>query len=267
MTRFLLPSHCRSRYTTSPLLLLLGFLAVAVFPGCDSGGDNGDDPVATAQVRFLHASADAENLTILADGEEIVTDFTFNRDPATNPALTNYEDVPVEGTVEVQAEDGSSVLTVDASQLEPDTQYMVVLAGGLAAGQNAGTSTPQAIVLRDEFPDLADDEIGLRLIHASASAPPVDIFLVPPGGETAPDNRLVAGVSFTETFPSGSSSFAVETIPSEGRILTVPTPVGPLELPIATGGASFPPGRHVTAIATDTAPGSQFPIVALVQVD
>jgi hypothetical protein len=78
---------------------------------------------------------------------------------------------------------------------------------------------------------------------------------------------LIEGVSFTETFPSGSSSFAVETIPGEGRILTVPTQVGPLELPIGTGGASFPPGRHVTAIATDTAPGSQFPIVALVQVD
>jgi len=267
MTHVHLHSSRRPRCTTSPLLLLLGLLAFAVFPGCDSGGDNGDDPVATAEVRFLHASADAENLTILANGEEVVTDFTFNRDPATDPALTDYEDVPVEGTVEVQAEDGTSLLTVDASQLEPDTQYMVVLAGGLAAGQNAGTSTPQAIVLRDEFPDLADDEIGLRLIHASASAPPVDIFLVAPGEDTNPENRLTEGVSFTESFPSGSSSFAVETIPGEGRILTVPTQVGPLELPIGTGGASFPPGRHVTAIATDTAPGSQFPIVALVQVD
>jgi hypothetical protein len=223
--------------------------------------------VATAEVRFLHASADAENLTILANGEEVATDFTFNRDPATDPALTDYEDVPVEGTIEVQAEDGTSLLTVDASQLEPDTQYMVVLAGGLAAGQSTGTSTPQAILLRDEFPDLASDEIGLRLIHASASAPPVDIFLVAPGEDTKPENRLIEGVSFTETFPSRSSSFAVETIPGEGRILTVPTQVGPLELPIGTGGASFPPGRHVTAIATDTAPGSQFPIVALVQVD
>ncbi len=217
----------------------------------------------------MHASADAGALTILAGSEEVITDVSFNRRPNVNPTVTRRLDVPIEGPIEVRNDAGDLLATIDGAQFEADEPFLVIVAGGIAAGEQTGRDTPQAFVLRDDLPEIASDEVGLRLVHAAAGAPGIDVFWVPPGQEPSSDNALASEVPFSETLPaSPRGDFEVLPVPAEGRVLTVPTGAGPLQLPIGTqGGGSLSPGRIVTAVAIDTEPGAGFPVAALIQVD
>jgi len=238
-----------------------------VLTGCDSTGSN-DEPI-TAQVRFMHASADAGDLTVVAGGEEVITDVAFNRRPNVNPTVTRPLDVPIEGSIEIRNDAGDLLTTINGAQFEAEEPFLVIVAGGIAAGEEAGRDTPQAFVLRDDLPDVASDEVGLRLVHAAAGAPAIDVFWVAPGVEPNEENQLASDVPFSETLPTAPrGSFDVRTVPGEGRILTVPTAAGPLQLPVGTeGGGALSPGRIITAVAIDTEPGAGFPVAALVLVD
>ena len=248
-------------------LLSLVFVASLALTGCDSNGSN-DEPV-TAQIRFMHASADAGDLTITAGGEEVTSGVAFNRRPNVNPTVTRRFDVSIEGSIEIQNDAGDVLTTIEGAQFEAEEPFLVIVAGGIAAGEQSGRDTPQAFVLRDDLPDIGSDEVALRLVHASAGAPAIDVFWVPPGEDPSSDNELASGVPFSETLPASvRGDFDVRTVPNEGRILTVPTAAGPLQLPIGTqGGGSLSPGRIITAVAIDTEPGASFPVAALVQVD
>lgn len=248
------------------VLLVVGGIA-----GCDSGGSNGGEEVTTAQVRFFHASADAGAITVVADGENIVSDVSYSSQ-LTNPTVTEYQDVPIEGTIEVRDGSGNALATADASALEADKTYMLVVGGGVAAGDDAGQDTPQALLLRDDIPEPASDEVGFRVVHTSVNlseaASPVDVFLVPPEGSPQDENQVGSNVAFGETWPdSPAGTFEVRSLPDEGRVLTVPTPEGPLELPLGTEGQSVPTGRNATYVIIDKAPGSDFPFAASVHVD
>ena len=248
------------------VLLVVGGIA-----GCDSGGSNGEEDVATAQVRFFHASADAGAIAVVANGEDVVSDVSYSSQLA-SPTVTEYQDVPTEGTIEVRDESGSALATADASALEVDSKYTVVVGRGVQAGNDAGRDTPQALVLRDDLPEPASDEASFRVVHTSANlsagASPRDVFLVPPEDSTQEENRIGSGVAFGETWPaSPAGTYEVRSIPDEGRVLTVPTPEGPLELPFGTEGQSVPLGRSATYVIIDKAPDEQFPFAAAVHVD
>lgn len=251
----------------STLAIFVAVILVGGLVGCDSGGSNGGE-TPTAQVRFLHASADAGSVTMTANGNDLASNLSFSED-LTDPAITEYKEVSTEGTVEVQDASGNELATVDATELEGERQYTVVVAGGVAAGEDAGQNTPQALVLRDDLPELESGEVGLRVVHGSAALPAVDVFVIPPNGATGTENRRASGVSFSETWPaSPSGMFETESIPDEGRVLRVPTSEGPLDIPIATQtGPSIPTGRHATVILFDRAPGAEFPWAAMLQVD
>jgi len=260
--------HFRLLRTLQPVLLLPLFLAVGlVLTACDSTGSN-DEPV-TAQLRFMHASADAGDLTVLAGGEEVITGVTFNRRPNVNPTVTRPLDVPIAGAIEIRNDAGDLLATINGAQFEAGEPFLVILAGGIAAGEETGRETPQVFVLRDDLPEVASDEVGLRLVHAAAGAPAIDVFWVAPGEEPTGENQLASGVPFSETLPAAPrGSFDVRPVPGEGRILTVPTAAGPLQLPVGTeGGGALSPGRIITAVAIDTEPGAGFPVAALVLVD
>ena len=243
-------------------LLLLPLLAALVaigVGGCDSGGANGGGP--TAQVRVLHASPGAGDLTIVADGNEVASGLSFRREFA-NPSITDYRDVPADGAIEVQGDDGTVLASVDAGPIDADQQYTVVVTGDAADGRSA----PQAVVLSDDLPDLGDDEVGLRFVHASAEAPAIDLFQVPAGGTTGDDNRIASGMTFTETVPA-SGDFSVRSVPESGFVWTVPTSAGDIRFPVGTEGQSLPTGRYATALVIDTEAGAGFPVAGLVQVD
>ena len=263
-----------TKQTTTPSLLrstlfrsLLSAAALLIVTigtvGCDSGGTSEPDEVPTAEARFLHASAGAGALTVVADGDEIVSGLSFRRDFA-DPSITNYkEGIPVDEAIEVQDASGTVLTSVDAGQLEADAQYTVIVAGSMAEGDNA----PQAVVLPDDRPELGSNEVGIRFVHSAAAAPSVDLFQVPSGDSVRTENRIAADVAFSETVPE-SGSFSVRTVPDSGFAWTVPTSAGPVRFPVGIPGqASLSPGRYATAVAVDTEEGAGFPVAGIVQVD
>ncbi|MFP4227584.1 MAG: DUF4397 domain-containing protein [Salinivenus sp.] len=248
---------------------LVGLLLAVGLVACDSNG-GGDDP--TAQVRFMHASADAGAVDVLVDGEVVASDVTFSGETA-SPTISEYLNVPVtaESEIEVQDADGNEVFTTTAgaANLEEDAQYTVIVAGALAAGDD----TPQPIVLRDRFEtDLGDDEVGIRLVHGSAGAGAVDIYLTPPGEDLQNADPLISDFQFTDSFPDGfAGQFAPQEVSQDGSELSV-TPAGekePVVLQLQVGGDEGLPvqaGQYITGIAIDQ-PENDPQVDALVQVD
>ena len=249
------------------LLSAIAFLVLAVSTtGCDSGGaSEPEDEPATAQARFLHASAGAGTLTVVADGDEIVSGLSFRRDFA-DPSITDYkEGVPVDAPIEVRNASGTVLASVNAGRLEADAQYTVVVAGSGADGDEA----PQAVVLRDDRPELGSNEVGLRLVHGAVAASSIDLFQVPSGDSIRAENRIASDIAFAGTVPaSPTGSFSVRTVPDSGFAWTVPTSAGPVQFPVGIPGqASLSPGRHATAVILDTEEGAGFPVAGTVQVD
>lgn len=249
--------------------LLVGLLLAVGLVGCDSNG-GGEGP--TAQVRFMHASADAGAVDVLVNGEVVASGVTFSGEIAT-PTVSEYLEVPVdaESEIEVQDANGNTVFstTAGAANLQEDAQYTVIVAGALASGDN----TPQPVVLRDRFQtQLEDDEVGIRLVHGSAGAEAVDIYLTPPGTNLENVDPLISQFQFTDSFPGGfAGQFAPQAVSQEGSELSV-TPAGqktPVVLQLQVGGSDglpVQPGQFITGIAID-APQDNPPFGALVQVD
>jgi len=250
-------------------LAVLSALILAVgLVGCDSS-DN-DSP--TAEVRFMHASAGAGPVDILVGGEEVAGNVEFSS-ATTNPTVSSYFDIDVGSSTDIEVQDanGNTVISTDVSSanLEEGNDYTIIVAGAATI-----SNSPQAIVLRDQFrDDLANDQVGIRLVHGSAGAGTVDIYLTPPGTSLGSASPLVEDFMFTGDFPGGfPGQFAPQTVTSDGSVLSV-TPANSttavLQLDVGTGdqgSLDVQPGQHITGVAIDD-PSTQSGAGALVLVD
>jgi len=135
-------------------------LAATVFTvGC---GDSGH-----AQLRVVHASPDAPNVDVLVDGKTVLTNVAYE-------ASSNYLTVSAGSRkIEVRAH-GSSQDVINATVSLTRNKYYTVLAVDKVA-----SITP--LVLADDNTPPASGQIKLRLVHASPTAGPVDIYVEAPG--------------------------------------------------------------------------------------
>lgn len=221
----------------------------------------------------MHASAGAGPVDVLVGGEEVASDVEFSSD-MTNPTVSEYFNINVGSAtdIEVQDADGNPVISTDVSSanLQEGNDYTIIVAGAATA-----SNAPQAIVLRDQFrDDLADNEVGIRLVHGSANAGPVDIYLTPPGTSLDNATPLTSNFMFTSDFPGTfRGQYAPQPVSSSGSELSV-TPAGEpsavaLQLDIGTGDqGSLPvsPGQHITGVAIDN-PNTQSGVGALILVE
>ncbi len=219
----------------------------------------------------MHASAGAGPVDILVGGEEVASDVAFSSE-ITNPTVSEYVDVSVgsDTDIEVQDTDGNSVVSTNAADanLEEGNKYTIIVAGAASA-----SNAPQAIVLRDQFRDLESGKIGLRLVHGSANAGAVDVYLTPPGESLSDQYLLTEDFMFTSDFPGGfRGQFNPRSLSDSGRELRV-TPANStteaLQLDIGTGDSGsldVSPGQHITGVAIDN-PNTQSGVGALVLVE
>ncbi|PEN13497.1 hypothetical protein CRI94_09265 [Longibacter salinarum] len=248
------------------LAVLFSMLLVVTLVGCDSNDDddNGDDTTQTAQVRFVHSSPDAGPVDVFLDDQEVAGDFAYSASPVN---ASDYLDVPVgtDATIEVRAQDGTVVnsVSVDQANLAADARYTVIVAGAVAAT----TEAPEAILLRDQFPDLGAGQIGLRLVHGSALAEDnfangVDVYIAEAGQDDLSGlTPLVADFTFTQDTGSRllgtSGAFATRELSSGPQQSVYVTAAGgtqpALEVPIGQGTGELPitEGAYVTGIAAD----------------
>lgn len=248
------------------LSILFSLLLVVTLVGCDSDDDGGDDPAATAQVRFVHASPNAGPVDVLVDGEEVASGFAF-QGSATNPIpnVSSYVEVPidVDATIEVQTANGDNVFTVNADQvnLEEGVRYTVLAAGAVGVGGG-----PEPILLEDRFQDLSSNQIGLRLVHGSkgvqSQVGPVDVYLTPPNTDLSQVDPLIAGFEFGDDSspnPSRPGLFIPRELSGEPQVVSI-TAAGSSEvlLPVqigGDGGLQVQSGQFITGIAADIPDG------------
>jgi hypothetical protein len=243
-------------------------LLAVTLVACDSNDDNGDD-TATAQVRFVHSAPDAGAVDVFLNSEEVAGDFSYSPSPVN---VSGYFDIPVgtDAVVEVRpagSDEAVQTINVDQANLLADARYTVIVAGATAAQ----TEAPEAILLRDQFPNLDGGGIGLRLVHGSALAADafpngVDVYIAESGQDTlSTANRLVPDFEFTQDSGARllgtSGAFAPRQLTTDVRQSVYVTAAGDstqpaLEVPIGPGGLEISEGQYVTGIAADLPDGS-----------
>ena len=257
------------------LTFVVGLVLAIGLTACDS---NDESP---AQVRFIHASADAGVVDILVNGETVASGVSFsslNGGVSDNPTVSDYYNVPVSSntTIEVENSSGSVVTSTTASEarLEGGERHTVLIAGATSAQQ---TDSPRAIILRDRFQaSLGDSKVGIRLIHGSALAGAVDVYLTPPETDLQNVDPLVSSFQFTEDFPGNfAGQFAPQAVSQDGSVISI-TKAGSKEavFQLQVGGdqgLQVSPGQYITGVAIDNPdddlPEGALPVGALVHVD
>ncbi len=223
-----------------PRYLLLAMTTMVVgatifTAGC---GDSGH-----AQLRVVHASPDAPNVDVLVEGKTVLTNVAYE-------TASNYLTVGAGSRkIEVRAT-GTSQDVISATVSLSRNKYYTVLAADKLAN-----ITP--LVLTDDNTPPASGQIKLRLVHASPTAGPVDIYVEAPG----------AGVTGSPTltnvpFKAASSYLAVPAGSYEAYV----TPTGTKTVALDSGSLSLSAGQIRTAVALD-APGGGTPLTAIVLKD
>jgi hypothetical protein len=190
--------------TRRRLLLGAGAGATVLLAGC-SGNGGGDTPTTTdepmdtptatdepmdtptesGRLRAVHASPNAPNVDIYADGTAVLEDVPFG-------AISQYLEVPAgERQLRITpAGDSETTVFEGAVPVAADTDYTVVASGEI--GDMADESF-QPLVLEDDNADPGEDMARVRAVHASPDAPAVDITVAASG------DTLFDGVPYGES--------------------------------------------------------------------
>jgi hypothetical protein len=201
--------------------LIGGITGIAVAASLVLGAGAADE----ARVRVIHASPDAPNVDVYANGNAVLTDVPFK-------ASSGYLAVPAgDYTFEVypagaNADTTDAVLTIEAS-LTAGTDYTVVAQGAVA--------DIEAGVFVDNNAAPATGKAHINVIHAGPDAPAVDVAVA--GGPV-----LVSNLAFGEK--AGPLPVDAATDGLEVR------PAGTQDVALAVDGVKLECGKVYTFVAT-----------------
>ena len=198
--------------------------------GCGGNSDS------TASIRVLHASPDAPAVDILIDGSPLVEGVSY-------PTASGFSDIEA-GHRRIQVNlAGSDTSVIDArADFAEDSRYLVVASG------RAAEISPLI------FPVTADRPVAgsalIRVLHAAASAPDVDVYAVEEATSIASVQPVLSGVPFRAI----SDYLSVP----QGRYDLYVTIKGTKTVAIEARGVSIAEGAVLTVSALD-APGGGAP--------
>jgi hypothetical protein len=220
---------------------LLSTLAITTACGDDK------DPVAptpTAQLRVVHASADAPNVDVLVDGAAALTNVAFK-------GVSNYLSVPAGArNLKVRAAGTSTVVIDQSATLTAGRSYTVLATGPVAS--------IAPLVLEDDLTSPTAGNVKVRLVHASPSAGNVDIYVTAPDASIADATPTLSNVAFRAASPY------LEVPAGTYRVRV--TPAGSKTVAIDVNDVALAAGQIRTAVALD-APGGGAPLGAILLAD
>lgn len=208
-------------------MLVAGITGISLAGALVLGAGAADE----ARVRVIHASPDAPNVDVYANGNAVLTDVPFE-------ASSGYLGVPAgDYTFEVfpagaDADATEPVLSIDAS-LDANTDYTVVAVGEVA--------NIEAAVFVDNNAAPAAGKAHINVIHAGPDAPAVDVAVA--GGPV-----LVNDLAFTEKagpLPADAATYDLEV-----------RPAGTQDVALALDGVALEDGKIYTFVATGFLQGS-----------
>ena len=216
--------------------------ATALLLGCSDDDKTG--PNGTAQVRVVHGSPDAPAVDVLVDGQEVLSDVTYQQS-------SPYLSVPA-GTRNIRVNAANSTTTVinASAALTKDYAYTVIATNLLAS--------IEPLVLEDDLAAPAAGNIKLRLVHGAPNVGQVDIYITAPGADLATATPNLTAVPF-----KGASDYL--EVPAGNYQVRI-TPTGTKTVAIDTGALTLAAGQIRTAIAVE-APGGGGPLGALLLAD
>ncbi len=161
-------------------LIMLALLSamVVILAGC-----NDDDP--TAQVRVVHASPDAPNVDVLVNNNVELSDVPFK-------GVSRYLSVDLgdDPNFKINAAGTSTTVISNTLRLEEGKQYTLLAANTL--------SNIEPLLLSDETLSPASGSFKVRILHASPSAPVVDVYVTASGDDIATISPTLSDVSFKD---------------------------------------------------------------------
>lgn len=227
---------------------LTTLMALALTVGIAGPACSDDDPtgpaVATANVRVVHASPDAPNVDVLVDDVVVLTNVPYE-------AASAYLAVPA-GTRNLKVNaTGTTTTVIDADVPLTAGMSYTVMATGLVA-------EIEPLVLSDDLAHPASGNVKVRLVHAAASAPTVDIYVTAPGADISALSPTLTGVPFR-----GYSDYL--EVPAGNYQVRV-TVAGTKTVAIDSGTLSIMAGEIRSGVALDNAGGGA-PFGAIVLAD
>ncbi|MEO8296118.1 MAG: DUF4397 domain-containing protein [Gemmatimonadota bacterium] len=166
---------------TSPQqhLSALAFMLIAI-AGCESKVSEPRPAAETASVRLVHGGSENAGLNLKVDGRVVVQNLaaTGISSYATVDAGTRSIEVTVAGT--------NQTLVTRTVTMEAGKEYSFLVSGTLNNPEGRFASDTAFIPL--------PGKVKIRVLHAAPSAPPLDVYLTPPGAD------LGAAITLIEPF-------------------------------------------------------------------
>jgi Domain of unknown function (DUF4397) len=238
-------SHLRWRPVGA--LLAAGSIALAL-AACGSH-------TPTAQLRAIHASADAPNDDVRVNGTVEATNLAYKTASGFFTVHQGANRIQVSPT-------GTTTSVIDLSAaLARDHQYTALVVGSAAANAPAGQQLTAVLIDNPDNPP-ARGNVKVRVVHGAPAVSAVDIYVTAPGA-MLPASPTIPSLAFTQVAPaSGAKALEVPAGNYEIRATlagtqTVAFDSGPIVLPanadllitaIAAAGVS-PVGLLVAPVA------------------
>lgn len=228
-------------------------LTLLVVSGCNDSDPEPEVvvPVVNATVKVVHAVSDAPDVAVNANGSVAVANLGFAR--AAGPLAVAPGTFSTSVDAKLPAGNLATVIPATRLSIAEATDYVI-----FAVGKAADSSIEPLVV---QFPQTAvsSGNVRLRVVHAAASAPTVDVHL------TAPADALSAGtVAATLEFSGATGDVTVPAGEYRVRI----TPTGSLTTVVYdSGSVVLASGTDLTIAALDSrfAGPSPVSLLALVQ--
>jgi len=210
----------------------LGIVAVAsALAACGGGGASSTDQ---AQVRVVHASADAPNVDVFAGSTKVLSDVPYKA--ASGLLTVDAGDLPVKVTAT-----GSDKAVIAATlKLAKDTVTTVIALNTLA-------KIEPLVITESKLPPAAG-KARLRVVHAAPAAPAVDVYL------TAPNAALAAATPTLSNVPFKGFSEGLEVAAGDYQVRV--TTVGSKTVVYDSGQVAVRAGADLLAMAIPQVNGS-----------
>jgi len=198
-----------------------------------------------ARIRVVHVSADAPPVDVYANGALVVQALPFK-------AASGYLSVPP-GSYSIQVRVAGTQTTVISQNLMllASTDYTA-----FAMGSVTGVKPLFLIAFGDNLIPRGKDTLGVRVVHAAASAPDVDVYV---GGPWAP---IVGANPVLTKVPFGAASLHLD-VPIgvyQGRVTIAGTKTIAIDTPVLRE----PGGAVRTLVAVDAkGGGAPFEVIVL----
>jgi hypothetical protein len=178
--------------------ILAATAGAALLAGCN---DSDETPI--AELRAIHASADAPAVDVAIDGTTQFRNLSFTTASPFFPFTAKTTSIAVSPT-------GTSTAVLNAAvPLTANRRYSAIVVGRVSPNAPSGQQL-SAVVVEDPNNAPAAGKLKIRVVHGAPGVPAVDVYVTAPGA-ALPTTPTVPNLAYTSVAPaSGSNALEVD---------------------------------------------------------